>query len=311
MKSIIPLAAACITAVFTNAEHIKPRTLITIEIAPGETRQITEDERWELSSNGGCGSHFFDISASHAAPLEVRAQGPYPSQFQYNEKIKRLFPQLSWDNIKKNIEHYTTYHTRFSETETGAQASEWLLTQVQDVVAKSKKAGITAAAFPHANWPQDSIVVKIPGRSNRTIIVGAHLDSQNTRNRTQARAPGADDNGTGTFTILEALRVLLTDKDFGPGKLQNTVEFHWYAAEEGGLRGSQDLFSQYAAAGRNVWAMLNQDMTGYIKGTLDAGKPESFGLITDSTDAALNEYIGRVIDEVRDRPRCTLARYDT
>jgi leucyl aminopeptidase len=27
--------------------------------------------------------------------------------------------------------------------------------------------------------------------------------------------------------------------------------------------------------------MLQQDMVGYTKATLDAGKPESFGLITD------------------------------
>lgn len=248
--------------------------------------------------NGGCGSHFFDISNSHVAPLAVREPAPYPKKFKYGENVKRLSPKLKWDNIKKNLEHYSTYHTRFSETETGAQAAEWLLSQVQDVVSKSKKKGVTAEAFPHALWPQKSIVVKIPGRTNRTVIVGAHLDSVNSRDRLNGRAPGVDDNGTGSFTILEALRVLLSDKDFGPSKLQNTIEFHWYAAEEGGLRGSQDIFTQYAAAGRDVWAMLNQDMTGYTKATLDAGKPESFGLITDFTDATLNEYISRIINEV-------------
>jgi leucyl aminopeptidase len=77
------------------------------------------------------------------------------------------------------------------------------------------------------------------------------------------------------------------------------------AAEEGGLRGSQDIFSQYATAGRDVWAMLQQDMVGYTKATLDAGKPESFGLITDFTDAPLNEYLSRVIDTVS-RDTCSL-----
>jgi hypothetical protein len=90
----------------------------------------------------------------------------------------------------------------------------------------------------------------------------------------------------------------LSDKDFGPSKLQNTIEFHWYAAEEGGLRGSQDIFTQYANAGKDVWAMLNQDMVGYSKGTIDAGKPESFGLITDNTNPELNDYVARIIDEV-------------
>ena len=128
--------------------------------------------------------------------------------------------------------------------------------------------------------------------------MGAHLDSINSADRMNGRAPGVDDDGSGSFLILEALRVLLSDKDFGPSKLQNSIEFHWYAAEEGGLRGSQDIFTHYAAAGRDIWAMLQQDMVGYTKATLDAGKPESFGLITDFTDPALNEYITRVIKEV-------------
>lgn len=40
-------------------------------------------------------------------------------------------------------------------------------------------------------------------------------------------------------------------------------------------------------------------MVGYTKATLDAGKPESFGLITDYTDASLTAWLGRVIKEVR------------
>ncbi|KAF9701728.1 hypothetical protein EKO04_000144 [Ascochyta lentis] len=303
MKAIALIAAVCASVVLAEPEQIKPRALYTIETAPGQTVQITEEERWELSSSGGCGSHFFDITEFNAEVKAVKVPAPYPSKFKYEENIRRLFPKLKWDNIKRNLEKYATYHTRFSETVTGTQASEWLLSQVQDVVLKSKKQGVTAKAFPHALWPQKSIVVTVPGRSNRTVIVGAHLDSVNGANRLEARAPGVDDNASGSFLLLESLRVLLSDKDFGPSKLQNTIEFHWYAAEEGGLRGSQDIFTQYANAGRDVWAMLNQDMVGYTKATIDAGKPESFGLITDFTDATLNEYIGRIIDEYTDIER--------
>ncbi|RYO52690.1 Leucine aminopeptidase 1 [Alternaria tenuissima] len=300
MKSAALLAAVCATAVFAKPEQVAPRALFTIEVAPGETTQITEEERWELSASGGCGSHFLDISDSHVAPLAVRVGPPYPKKFKYQENVKRLFPKLSWDNVKKNLEYYSTFHTRFSETETGAEAAQWLLGQVQDVVLKSGKKGVTAEAFPHARWPQNSVIARVQGRSNRTVVVGAHLDSINSADRMNGRAPGVDDDGSGSFLILEALRVLLSDKDFGPSKLQNSIEFHWYAAEEGGLRGSQDIFTQYAAAGRDIWAMLQQDMVGYTKATLDAGKPESFGLITDFTDPALNEYITRVIKEYTD-----------
>lgn len=249
--------------------------------------------------NGGCGSHFFDITEFNAAPIEVKQSAPYPGQFKYQENVKRLFPELRWDNIKNPLEYYAaTWHTRFSETVSGTQASEWLFEQIEGVITKANKEGVTAQHFTHTLWPQKSIIVTIPGQSNRTVIVGAHLDSITGSDRLNGRAPGVDDNGSGTFMLMEALRVLLSDEDVGTSKLQNTIEFHWYAAEEGGLRGSQDIFTKYAAAGRDVWAMLNQDMVGYTKATLDAGKPESFGMITDFTDPTLNEYIGRVIDEV-------------
>jgi hypothetical protein len=42
---------------------------------------------------------------------------------------------------------------------------------------------------------------------------------------------GADDDGSGSVTILEAYRALITS-DFRP---ERTVEFHWYSAEVMGI----------------------------------------------------------------------------
>lgn len=112
-------------------------------------------------------------------------------------------------------------------------------------------------------------------------------------------APGADDDGSGTVTILEAMRVLLQSEDIARGNASNTVEFHWYSAEEGGLLGSQAVFSQYRKEDRDVKAMLQQDMTGYVQGTLDAGQPESVGIITDYVDEGLTEFIKKVVSSVR------------
>jgi bacterial leucyl aminopeptidase len=112
------------------------------------------------------------------------------------------------------------------------------------------------------------------------------------------RAPGADDDGSGTVTILEAMRVLLTDSRITNGQMPNTLEFHWYSAEEGGLLGSQAIFSQYKRDGRDVKAMLQQDMTGYIDGTLKKGKKESIGIITDYVDSSLTAFLRRVVKAV-------------
>jgi leucyl aminopeptidase len=59
MKFSTILATACATAVLAETEQTKPRAaLLTIEVAPGETRQITEDERWELSAVGESNQDF-------------------------------------------------------------------------------------------------------------------------------------------------------------------------------------------------------------------------------------------------------------
>lgn len=75
------------------------------------------------------------------------------------------------------------------------------------------------------------------------------------------------------------------------GNAPNTIEFHWYSAEEGGLLGSQAIFSEYEKQGRDVKAMLQQDMTGFIQKTIDSGKPESVGVITDYVDSSLTTFI--------------------
>lgn len=155
-------------------------------------------------------------------------------------------------------------------------------------------ATVSVRSFPHL-WQQHSVIATIPGRTNRTIVIGAHLDSINKYLPPFLSAPGADDNGSGTVTIMEAFRALLRSRHV-ESKAQNTIEFHWYSAEAG-LLGSQAIFQAYKD-GRDVKAMLQQDMTGYVQGTLAAGKRESVGVIGDLVDAGLTEFIKTVIDEV-------------
>lgn len=74
------------------------------------------------------------------------------------------------------------------------------------------------------------------------------------------RAPGADDDGSGTVTVMEDFRVLLTDKRIANTENVNVIQFHWYAAEEG-LLGSQAIFLDYKQDRKVVKAMVQMDMT--------------------------------------------------
>ena len=223
----------------------------------------------------------------------------FPKKPALQSDVRPLLKDLSKDLMEEHLEKFTSFHTRYFKSDYGRQSSEWLLDTVRKTIkeAGADEHGVKAEHFEHP-WGQNSIIATIPGKSNDTVVIGAHQDSINLFLPSVLPAPGADDDGSGTVTILEAFRVLLSSDDVVAGNAPNTIEFHWYSAEEGGLLGSQAIFNSYEKEGRVVKAMLQQDMTGYVQGTLDAGKPESVGVITDFVDPGLTEFIKKVIEEV-------------
>lgn len=231
----------------------------------------------------------------------------FPKKPAYRESLARLMNELSKKNMRSNLEKFTSFHTRYYRSTSGAESSAWLYGRVNETVYESgaHKHGANVKVFPHP-WGQNSVIATIPGKSEKTVVIGAHQDSINLFLPSLLAAPGADDDGSGTVTILEALRVLLQSPDIVNGSAQNTVEFHWYSAEEGGLLGSQAIFSAYEKEGRDVKAMLQQDMTGYVQKTLDNGEPESVGVITDFVDPGLTEFVKEVVTEVRPPCLCSL-----
>ena len=251
------------------------------------------------------GISFMDITnnaALHA--LSAQRTVTFPKETSQNSSVSKLLPKLSKEHMRRHLEKFTSFHTRYYKSAYGAESAAWLYQTVNSTIAQSAAARHAyVERFEHP-WGQPSLIATIPGTTNRTVVVGAHQDSINLFFPSLFAAPGADDDGSGTVTILEALRVLLSDpaSPLANGTARNTLEFHWYSAEEGGLLGSQAVFQAYAKEGRDVRAMLQQDMTGYVQGTLDAGKQESVGVITDFVDPGLTAFIKEVVTAYCDIP---------
>ncbi len=264
-----------------------------------------------------------DLGLSAFTAPSKRAIVAYPQEPAYNETLQPMMTELSKKNMRKHLEKFTSFYTRYYKSSYGAESSAWLLSQVNQTINDSgaAKHGSHVKAFPHP-WGQSSVIATIPGRSNKTIVIGAHQDSINLFLPSILAAPGADDDGSGTVTILEALRVLLQSESVLQGNASNTIEFQWYSAEEGGLLGSQAIFSAYEKSGRDVKAMLQQDsellplaralqelasvitnasnysVTGYIHKTIAAGEKESVGVITDFVNPGLTDFIKKIVTEV-------------
>jgi leucyl aminopeptidase len=246
---------------------------------------------------------FKDVSVGESnSDSEPRVRTPaisirFPETPSLKSKIMPLLKQLSEDPMRENLVKFSGFFNRYYKSQYGKQSSEWLLQKVIDTANASRAyetPGVfSVTPFEHS-WGQNSVIARIQGKTNRTVVIGAHQDSINMFS-SDMRAPGADDDGSGSITILEALRVLLKDAGIRNGEAPNTIEFQWYSAEEVGLLGSQAVFSAYQKQGRDVRAMLQQDMTGYTKKTTSAGLPESMGVITDFVDPALTAFIQKVI----------------
>ncbi|KAI0381679.1 Zn-dependent exopeptidase [Hypomontagnella monticulosa] len=286
---LIAALAATSAALSIKRREATQEELFTIELGPGVTQIVTEEEKWALKNEG---KTFIDItnhpnlaysgSARKATGLAAVA---YPSAMTQTSTVKSLISKLSKANLQSELTTFSEFYNRYYQSSYGKESSDWLLSEVEGIISASGAKSASVKPFTHS-WTQNSIIATIPGKSASKIIVGAHLDSINGRNR-QGRAPGADDDGSGSITILEAMRVLLTDPKIAAGEGANTLEFHWYSGEEAGLLGSTDIFDSYASSGAVIKAMLQQDMTGYGNNPM--------GVITDRVDSGLTAFIRKVI----------------
>lgn len=156
-------------------------------------------------------------------------------------------------------------------------------------------ANLTFTEFQHSSWDQKSVIVRwSPRASNSTahsapvIILSAHQDS--TGPLPFLRAPGADDDGSGTVALVEVLSVLLQS---GWEPTDSAVEWMLFSAEECGLCASSEVVKSYRAQRREIRAMYHMDVTAYIR----PGTEPVIGLITDGVSPTLTDYMELLIDE--------------
>ena len=98
--------------------------------------------------------------------------------------------------------------------------------------------------------PVHNVIAEVKGstKPNEYIILSAHFDSW-------AAGSGATDNGTGTITMLEALRIL---RQVYPNPKRTIIVGHWNG-EEQGLNGSRAYSEDHPEVVNGLHALFNQD----------------------------------------------------
>lgn len=112
------------------------------------------------------------------------------------------------------------------------------------------------------------------------VVLSAHFDSQDG-------GTGATDNGTGTLTMLEAMRIL---KRAYPAPKRTILAGHW-SGEEQGLNGSRAFTEDHPEVVRGVQAVFNQD-----NGTGRIGTISTAGFL--GAGASLARWLARMPEQL-------------
>ncbi|KAI9100550.1 hypothetical protein DFS34DRAFT_491256 [Phlyctochytrium arcticum] len=209
-------------------------------------------------------------ASNFAAPAQLA-----PPPITQQSIVKELAGKIDIDGVKTTMKTFLAMGARQSTSPNGVKTAQFLLDTASKI---AEAAGGKAEKFPHKFSEQFSVIATLPGKTADKVILGAHQDSI----AKDSNAPGADDDASGSMTIMEIARVVA-----GSGlKLDKTVEFHWYAGEEKGLLGSQEIAQAYKAKAASVTAMLQYDLVGYAKDP----KARKMGIMTDFTDPELTTF---------------------
>jgi len=208
---------------------------------------------------------------------------PIPTQPQHKIYVDDLLRLISRAQLEENLNFLTTFNTRYYTSVTGEAAAKWIAGKFTEIIGT--RVGPTVELYTHT-WLQPSVIATIPGigpNKDQVVVIGAHEDSVGSTST--GRSPGADDDGTGTVTVIEIFRILI-EANYHPDR---TLRFITYAAEEAGLLGSQIIAFDYRSKSIPVHAVLQLDMTGY-------GGDSPIRVIGDYVDVNLTSFVKVLID---------------
>jgi bacterial leucyl aminopeptidase len=217
-----------------------------------------------------------------------------PIQIPMRPEIATAISQASKEQLMKWVNWLSAFPNRYNKAPEPNTHVVQLKGLIEQMRMRSKRQ-VIVNLIDHKQTKQKSLRVTLPGtsRADEVVIMGGHLDSISFDGD---RAPGSDDNASGSANLLEALRILMAQKASA-----RTIEIFWYAGEESGLLGSAEIAAEYKKIGRKVVGVLQLDMTLF-----PGDGPQVIASMTDFTSSwmrailvALNTHYvnAKIIDD--------------
>ena len=189
-----------------------------------------------------------------------------------------MLQEIDARRIEADVRALAGFHTRHTLSDDPSQTSgvvaarEWIRQQFDDVARTS--GGRLRVAMHETMIERTServprpvkvvnVLATLQGTSdpNRVYLVSGHYDSRASEtNDYTSRAPGANDDASGTALVIELARVM-SQYDFDA-----TIVFAAVAGEEQGLLGAAALAEHAKAQRWNLEAMFTNDIVGNTHG---------------------------------------------
>ena len=200
--------------------------------------------------------------------------------------IRQLMEQVSKDSIEATIDHMQSYHTRRWDSQMVYEVQDWLYATYSGMGIDS--VFLHDFEFVHNDTlfgSSDNVIAIQRGLvyPDEYVVCGAHYDSYNNSpgHPDSLRAPGADDNASGSAGIIETARLL------SRCTFERSIMYCAWAAEEVNLRGSAAFAKECNENQVDIVGYFNLDMIGYLEEGLDL----EVDLIYVNRDSTLANYI--------------------
>lgn len=219
--------------------------------------------------------------ANYITPVKHSLASSYTVKYptQVNQLLKQMNPQYIWSRLGA----LSNYQDRYSRSNNGVKVANEIKAEVEAMAQNNGREDVTAYLVGTGSYIQPSVVVKIGTSIEPGIVIGAHMD---TLSGALDKRPGADDDGSGSVTVLEVARTLLSSGMH----FNKPIYLIWYAAEEMGLVGSQYVVADFKNKNIPVSEVLHLDMTGYAY-----QNDLTMWLIDDYVNANLSAFLETLI----------------
>ncbi len=192
--------------------------------------------------------------------------------------ISDIIANISIDSITSHIQQLQNFGSRFMLAPNRFEVSEWLGNKFISMGFNDVEYD---TFYAHTIWSdfgfefdtvttQRNVIATLLGSINpeQVYIFCGHYDCFNQSSNIMNYAPGADDDASGTATVLEIARVMMLS-NYQP---ESTIKFIALAAEElmyFGDGGSEHYAFEAYDAGMDIRMVNNHDMIAYTSQSLE------------------------------------------